>query len=72
MVNGHDDIAPSDSERPLVPDYRSILRTHGVNAATLTAAQLSSVINAMHAAHTAGYVAGYAQAADTPHMAHGI
>lgn len=55
-----------------MPDYRSILRAHGVNTATLTAGQLSSIINAMHAAHTDGYVAGYAQATDTPHMAHGL
>jgi len=55
-----------------MPDYRAILRASGVNTASLTAGQLSAVINAMHAAYSAGHVSGYSAAISAPHYPHGI
>lgn len=43
-------------------DYRAILRAHGVDIATLSPGVLTAIVNAMHAAHTAGYLTGYRQA----------
>lgn len=43
-------------------DYHAILRTNGVDIGNLSAGSLTAIVNAMHAAHTAGYLTGYRQA----------
>lgn len=53
-------------------DYRAILRTHGVNTGALSVGQLTAIINAMHAAHTAGHVSGYSAALSVEHRPHGL
>jgi len=53
-------------------DYRAILRTHGVNTDTLSAGQLTAIVNAMHAAHTAGHVLGYLAALSVEHRPQGL
>lgn len=55
-----------------MPDYRAILRANGVNTGTLSAGQLSAVINALHAAYSAGHVSGYSAAMSAPHYPHGL
>lgn len=53
-------------------DYRAILRTHEVNTDTLSAGQLTAIVNAMHAAHTAGHVSGYSASLSVEHRPHGL
>jgi hypothetical protein len=54
-------------------DYRSILRDAGVNFAGLSFAEQNKLINALHAAHTEGYSAGYHAALSTPDsFVHGL
>lgn len=53
-------------------DYRAILRAHGVNTGILSMGQLTAIVNAMHAAHTAGHVSGYSAALVVDHRPHGL
>jgi hypothetical protein len=54
-------------------DYRSMLRNAGVNFAGLSFAEQNKLINALHAAHTVGYSAGYHAALSTPDsFVHGL
>lgn len=53
-------------------DYRTILRTNGVDIATLSPGSLTAIVNAMHAAYSAGYVSGYSAALSVEHRPHGL
>lgn len=53
-------------------DYRAILRNANVNLSALSFSEQTKLINALHAAHSAGYVSGYSQAISAPHIVYGL
>lgn len=53
-------------------DYRAMLREAGVNFAALSFAEQNKLINALHTAHSAGYVSGYHAALAAPSAPHGL
>lgn len=53
-------------------DYRTIAREAGINFAGLSFAEQNKLINALHNAHSAGYVAGYSAALNAPAFTHGL
>jgi hypothetical protein len=53
-------------------DYRAIAKDADINFASLSFAEQNKLINALHAAHSQGYSAGYWAALEAPSVTHGL
>lgn len=53
-------------------DYRTIAKEAGINFTGLSFSEQNKLINALHNAHSAGYISGYHAAITAPSVTHGL